>query len=450
MALALLAGCQGPPPVDAPGDAAAASGIADAIIVQTDEDALDVLPAAGRTLTPQQAVRLAITRDARIQGALVGVRLAQVEAKQARLLPNPILNVSWRLPEGGTGPTVFETTLTGDLMAVLTKPGQISAADSRLRAAAATAVTTVLDVIAEVQESYSSAQSIESEVALIESRRVLIQRQRDVAEARFKAGQGLMLDTLTLDAQRVALTVELSQRRLERTEQRLTLARLIGEPSGAADWQLVPWQAPAPVKADEAAWLKAALANRPEIRSHVWELAALGDEVALSRFAAFEGSDVGPHGERDSSWVVGPDLTTSVPIFDFGQQHKAKAEALRLKARYELAQLGREVIEQVRRAYASYAASRAALDQAQNELLPLQEKRRDQAELAYRSGDADLATLLLAESDLQETRERLVELQEKVTVAMLKLERAVGGAGIARIVEAPALSPTNVPATRPD
>ena len=130
-----------------------------------------------------------------------------------------------------------------------------------------------------------------------------------------------------------------------------------------------------------------------------------------------------------------------VPIFDFGQQHRAKAEALRLKARYELTQFRREVIEQVRRAHTSYAASLAALAQAQNELLPLQEKRRDQAELAYRSGDADLATLLLAESDLQETRERLVELQEKVTVAMLKLERTVGGAGVARIVELPTTRP---------
>ncbi len=440
--MVVLAGCQGLPPVDAPGDAAAASGLGDAIIVQMDDESLDASPAADRTLSPQQSVRLAIRRDARIQAALVGVRLALIDAKQARLLPNPILNVSWRFPEGG-GTSIFETTITGDLMAVLTKPGQISAADSRLRAAAATAVATVLDVIAEVQESYASAQSIEAEVALIESRRVLIQRQRDVADARFKAGQGLMLDTLTLDAQRVALTVELSQRRLERTEQRLTLARLIGEPSGSADWQLDPWQVPVPVKANEAAWLKAALANRPEIRSRVWELAALGDEVALAEFAAFEGSDLGPHAEHDSSWVVGPDVTTPVPIFDFGQQHKAKAEALRLKARYELTQFRREVIEQVRRAYAAHAVSRAALEQAQNELLPLQEKRRDQAELAYRSGDADLATLLLAESDLQETRERLVELQEKVTVAMLKLERAVGGAGIARTVE----SPTTLPVT---
>ena len=440
VALTLLAGCQGLPTVDVPGDAAAASGIADAIIVQTDDDSLDAAPASGQTLSPQQAVRLAIKHDLRIQVALVSVRLAQIEAKQARLLPNPILNVSWRLPEGG-GTNIFETTLTGDLMAVLTKPGQISAADSRLRAAAATAVTTVLDVITEVQESYSSAQSIEAEVGLIESRRVLVQRQRDVAEARFKAGQGLMLDTLTLDAQRVSLVVTLSQRKLERTEQRLTLSRLIGEPSGAADWQLLPWQAPATVKADETTWLKAALANRPEIRSRVWELAALGDEVALAKFAAFEASDAGIHAEHDSSWVTGPDVTVPVPIFDFGQQHRAKAEALRLKARYELTQFRREVIEQVRRAHTSYAASLAALAQAQNELLPLQEKRRDQAELAYRSGDADLATLLLAESDLQETRERLVELQEKVTVAMLKLERTVGGAGVARIVELPTTRP---------
>ncbi|MFI5378329.1 MAG: TolC family protein [Tepidisphaerales bacterium] len=442
--LALMAGCQALPQTDVPADAARASGVADAIVIQTDEQPLDADPVGDGLLTPPQAVRLSIRHDPRIQAALARVRVALAEASQTRLLPNPVLNLSWRFPEGG-GPAVFETMLSGDLVSLLSKPGQISAADKRLRAAAADAVTSVLDVLHEVQETYAAVQSADAEVAIIENRAAIIQRLRDLADARLRAGEGIRLDVLTLDAQRSEIAVELLQRRLERTEKRLTLSRLIGAPSGAADWKLSPWQPPPPVRAPEAAWLNAALFKRPEIRSHVWELAALGDDLALTALSPFEGGDIGPHAERDASWVVGPDITTPLPIFDFGQHRKAKAQAQQQVARHELLQLRREIIEEVRRAYASYAASRAALDQAQTELLPLQEKRREQAELAYRAGEADLTTLLLAETDLQESRGRLVELQELVTVAMLKLDRAVGGAGVGRIVESS--PPTTLPAT---
>jgi outer membrane protein TolC len=52
-----------------------------------------------------------------------------------------------------------------------------------------------------------------------------------------------------------------------------------------------------------------------------------------------------------------------------------------------------------------------------------------------------LTTLLLAETALQETRAKLVELQQKVTVATVHLRRAAGGSGVAAELE-----PTTAPA----
>jgi outer membrane protein TolC len=448
----MLTGCQALPRTDVAEEAASATGIANAITFQKQGGPIDVPGEVNQTLTLVEAVRRSLAYDARIQAALARVRVGEAESQQERLLPNPILNVDCRFPEGG-GQAIVETTLTGDLIAVLQKPKHISAADNRLRAASAEAITTVLEVVCEVQGSYAMVQSVESQLVVLEERRKIVERLLNLATGRLKAGEGIRLDVITLDAQRVGLAVELAQRRLERTEQRLLLARLVGEPSGAADWRLSPWESPAAVKTGEGVWVKAAIANRPEIRSRVWELAALGDEIRLTTLSPFEGGDVGVHGEHDVTWMVGPTVTTPLPIFDWGQARRAKAEAQRLVARHQLTQLQRQVVEEVRRAYASYGESRATLERAQSELMPLQEERRKQAELAYRSGEADLTTLLLAEADLQDTRAKLVELQEKVTVALVKLQRAVGGAGVAADVEASvaATQPAgeSAPATRP-
>jgi len=428
---------------DVPAEAARATGIADAITFQKEREPIDVREPAGSTLTLNEAVCRALAHDPRIQAALARVRIAEAEAQQTRLLPNPIMNVDVHLPEGG-GQAIIGATLTGDLMAMLQKPKQVTAADNRLRAGSAEAITTVLQVLSEVQESYAMVQSIEARLAVLEERRSIVARLLNLATMRLTAGEGTRLDVLTLDAQLVESAVELAQRRLERTEQRLVLARLIGEPSGAAAWQLAPWQVPPAVEAGESAWLSAAMANRPEIRAVVWELAALGDEIALTWLSPLEGGDAGMTAEHDQTWTAGPTVTSPLPIFDWGQARKAKAKAQRIEARHHLTQLQRQIVEEVRRAHAVYAESRATLHQAQSQLMPLQEKRREQAELAYKSGEADLTTLLLAEADLQATRARLVELQEKVAVAMLKLQRAVGGAGVAASVETawPASQPT--------
>lgn len=441
----LLVGCQ-MPKIDVPGEASRATGISNAIAFHSEAGPVDVTPAAGNMLTLSDAVQRSLSNDPRIQAALARVRIAQAEAHQARLLPNPILNLDYRFAEGG-GTAAFETSLTADLVAVLQKPLTVSAGDKKLRAASIEAVTTVLEVLSEVQAAYVAVQSVEAELQVLELRLQIMQRLLDLANARLKAGEGIRLDVLTIESQRLALQVEMTQFRLERTEQRLVLTRLIGEPSGAAAWELIPWQAPAAVRAGESAWLRAAIAKRPEIRSKIWELAALGDEIKLTTLAPLEGGEAGSHAEHGTAWDVGPDITTPVPIFDWGQAKRAKAVAQRIEARHQLTQLQRQVVEEVRRAYAVYAASQQTLRQAQTQLIPLQQQRREQAELAYRSGEADLTTLLLAESDLQETRAKLVELQEKVTVAMIKLQRAVGGAGIANAVEAGA--PTTLPTSRP-
>ena len=448
----VVAGCQAERP-DVSAEAARLTGLKNAITFRESEEPIDAAPLSGGPLTRQQAVRLALTRDPRIQVSLARVRVAEAEANQARLLPNPILTIDIRFPLTDSN-TAFEPTLTGDLIALLQKPNQIAAADNRLRGSAADAMTTVLDVISEVLEAYAAARTVDMEIDNAERRRQILQQLRDLAQKRLDAGEATRLDVLTLDAQLMQSTLDLSDLRMQRVEQRLILARLVGQSRGDAQWELSSLEPPtAAALAPESAWVDAAMVNRPEIRSRAWELKALGDDLAAASLSPLQGGAIGAHAEHDPDWRLGPTITTPVPIFDFGQAARAKVQAQRVAARHELAQEQLVVIEEVRVAYASYLHSREALADAQNKLLPLQRQQLEQARLAYQAGDVDLTTLLLAETDLQLTLSKIVELQEKVIVARVKLQRAAGGAAVADRIDAaattqpPAEAPTSRPAT---
>jgi outer membrane protein, heavy metal efflux system len=450
--LILLGGCQRPQISAQPELAAeAAAGLDNAIVFDQQGGPLDAARRDDDTLTLVEATRLALATHPGIQAALSQVRAAQADAHQARLLPNPILSFVLRFPEGGGSP-IIEAGLAADLIAVLQRAGRSDAADSRLRVASARAVERALDVIAEVQDRYYGVQSSQALLPLMEKRRDLIARLRELAQSRLDVGEGSRLDVVTLDAQRVAIESEIDDLLLELTEQRLSLSRLIGRPSGDLNWRVADWQSPVINGVQESVWIDAALENRPELQQRVWELTALGVEVRLSRFGPWQGSSLGVNSERDGGWSVGPALDVPLPLFDWGQARRARVEAQRLEARHLLTQTQREVVEQVRRAAAVFNESVHELQRVRTQLIPLQEQRRELTEAAFRAGQTDVTTVVLSEQDLAAARARGVQLERRNSTALLQLERAVGGPGVAAMLirSAPAAtSPGVAPVTSP-
>jgi outer membrane protein TolC len=447
----LLLGCQMGPKIDVQSAATRASGISDAMLIKLDDpNAADIGSAASNPsqLTLPKAVRLALLHDPRIGSALAHVRMAEADAKQAWLLPNPILGFDVRFPVSGGLATAMEPTLSEDIVAILEKPGQISAADNRLRESAEEALTTILDVIAEVEQSYVSAYADDAQIANSLARQKIVQQLRDLAQNRLQSGEGSRLDVMTLDAQLIEQNLEVDDLHLQSHQERLTLARLIGQSRSSVDWTLTPWEESPELSSDETVWINAALTNRPEIQSRQWELRALGNDISTAWWMPFQGDALGVHAEHDGGWRVGPTMVVPIPIFDFGQAGRKKAEAAKMAGLFDLAQQQRTAIDEIRQAFAGYEAARKSLDIAQNHLLPLHEEVRHQAQLAYQAGEADLTTLLSAETDLEQTYTTVVNLQQKMASTLIRLRRAAGGAGIAAKLESPSTRPVTLPTTR--
>ena len=427
----LVGGCAARPSSAELNAALVKAGVADAIVYSVHGGPVDVANDPSSVLTLPDAVQRALRTDPDVQATLARVRAAEAEADQERLLPNPIVSIVSRFPEN-SGKPVIEADLGFELLSLLQRPGRISAADHRLRGASAEVVATVLDSIAEVEERYAAVQSLDAQVPVLQEQRALLDRLFKLAQDRLNKGEGTRLDVTTLETQQLVLEVEIAQKRLARRQERLALARLLGEPSGSAAWTLSPWIAPRQV-GSETAWMTTALLRRPEVESQRWELAALGVETRLARFSPFDPAEIGVKAERDVGelWTVGPAISAPIPLFDWGQAKRAKATALQSEAEHKLTKVQRTVVEEVRKAHAAFVESFIALELARDRLVPAQERRRRETEDAYKAGLTDVASLVLADQDLLASKAKLIELEEQASTALVKLERAVGGTGVA-------------------
>lgn len=428
-----MVGCQATPraDIDASREAGKAAGLSapiEFIAIGPEGAPLDEPAASDASLSLAEALRRAVTTDPGIQAAMARVRITMADADQSRLLPNPVLNFVLRW---GPGKPQIEASLTQDFVQALQMPRRSSAADNRLRQSAADAVTVAIDAASEVQERYAAAQASAELVPLLRERLSLLERLMAVAQSRLDAGEGTRSDLATLQAQVVELRVDIDQAVLTERDERVRLARLIGEPSSAAVWTLDAWAAPSMDLQPEARWVDQALQKRPEIQAIMWRLRALGDDEALARLLPWESANAGVDAARDDKFFAGPSVSTPIPIFDTGQARRARVTAEQFEARHDLTLARRKVVEEVRLAYQTLSASSANLERIRIELIPLQESRRELAEAAFRAGQSDVTALFLAEQDLRLTQARAIEVERQAATALVRLQRAVGGPGVA-------------------
>jgi outer membrane protein TolC len=430
MLITAVGGCAVRPPWPDPEQfAGQAAGVEGAIELRLEGEPVDVTPSVGDHLSMAEAIKRSLQHDPTIQASLARVRAALAGAHQARLLPNPVVSVVLRWPEGGGSPTI-EAGIAAELLSLLRKPGEIDAADNRLRVASAEVVTAVLDVLAETQNRFVEVQSLDALLPVLEERGKLLDRLVLLARQRLEGGEGTRLDLTTLEAQRVDLDVEIAERQIEQRTARLALARLTGQPSSDAVWLLDRWSLPDHQIADEARWVDMALSHRPEIQATLWQIEALGADVRLTRWVLFEPLEGGLESERDAGdWSLGPAATFPLPLFDWGQAKREAAEAALLESLHGLTATRRQVVEEVRRAYLSHTRLFDAFRKVRDGLIPLLERRLKEAESAFRAGQSDITPLILAEQDLQAGRTRLIDLERRTAESLIELYRAVGGPG---------------------
>ena len=420
-------GCSiAPPPVDAAQLVTEAIPATGGIALRTEGAPLDEARASADHLGLAQAIELALLSDPGLQAALARVQAAWAEAAEAGLPPDPVLDVVLRFPEGG-GPLLADVGLGASVLALLRMPQRAAVTHELLRAEAARALGTALDLLQEVQQRYVAVQVQEALRGVLDERRTTVGRLLDLAQARLAVGEGTRSEVLAFQAERLSLDAALAELLNGLRQERLALARLVGEPSGAAAWTLDAPSTRPPVPGSESAWIAVALERRPEVQVAAWELAARTGAAALAAGTAWDPVTLGLAAEKDGNWSAGPGLSLPLPLGGRAGVRIAGARARELEAIHLLTEARRRAVEDVRAALGVLQLSAASVEQMRAELLPLQERHRTDLQRAFDAREVDATQLLLFDKSLQESRTRLLELELQVALATIRLERAVGG-----------------------
>lgn len=380
---------------------------------------------AASTLSLKDAIRFALETHPALQASLALVRVAQAEADLASLLPNPVLDVVLRIAEGGG--LRPEIGLSTELVTLLRRPRSVKAAENRLRAEAANALVTALEVLYQAQSRYSAVQSFEKSADILEVQIGIVERLRLVAQARFEVGEGQRADLEFFEIEKRTLEIDAAENANALRLERLALARLIGQPSDSAEWSVETWRPASDSLVEESSWIDTALSLQPEIQRARWELAARDQELALASSLPLAETAAGVAGERDDEWSAGPSLSVPLPWSGQFQAQRERALALQAESRHRLTQVQRETVEQVRAAFATLRSSRTNLARLTTELIPLLERRRSDVERTYLAREIDVTFLLRVDQALQASRARAVDLERQASSALYALQRAVGG-----------------------
>lgn len=384
-----------------------------------------------------EAIRLALQRSPRVREALARFDEAAAEARQARRLPNPTLQLSLRFNSFLSG-LEGDASLLSDLVAGLTREGRSLVADERLRAACLDVVVHCLDERDAVREAYLRAQAAEAAIPLLREESATLARLRELAEQRRAAGETPGSDVDAFQAERAALEGKIRDADREARAARIALARRIARPGSSASWSLDPLAEPTAEIGDLATWTNQALVLRPEIVAAERETLALEREAGLVGKPVLGVLEAGPTVEHRDTTSVGIAGSLTLPIFDDGSELRAAACSRIEASRQHAATLRLDAEGEVRSSWAEAESAREQIAQLESERLPALERRVVTVRGALAAGEAEARESLVAERDLIEARSRVVELLRLVQDAQRRLERAAGGVDPRVIEPAPA------------
>lgn len=303
-------------------------------------DAPELRPLLSAPLDEEAAIRIALLNNPDARAWVHEAGIARGELWQARLLPNPELEVEGA-PAAGHDPAELEVTVEYEVTHALLTPLRAAVAERRLEASKLQAAGALVQLVYDVRAALYAAAAAQQRLELANRWLDGLAAARDTAVALHAAGNTTALAEATQvaafeSARATAADAELD---VQRTRERLN--RLLGLHGSATRWTLAR-PAPGPKAIELPGDLEArALAASLELQAMQSGLEALGKSSQLQHWSGvLPDVALGVRSEREEhGFRVGGVLAFTLPIFD-RQQGAVAATAAAFdaqKARLEAA-----------------------------------------------------------------------------------------------------------------
>lgn len=398
--------------------------------------------AAGRVLSLDEAVRLALENNRELRARLEALGIPEGRVRQAGLVPNPTVEAEL-LPERNS---TLEVAVEYDLTSLVLAPLRARAERADLEAERLEVAAAVVALGYETRVGYAALAAAEARLAVARRSLEAQAASRDAAEALSAAGNLPGLDYAALVAAYERERLVVAGLELEASEARERLARLLGLHGAAADVEVEASFAPPPTTAEEPETIErraveaslelAALRSRLEAaarRAGVARTEGWLPDVSVD-LHILRGQPDEPAGTpSDPALRFGGGLTVSVPLFDRrqGRVQAFEAEGRALLERYY--GLAIDVRSAAREARNRLVSARARVHHLEAVVRPAEDRVLEETLLRYDAMQLDVFRLIAARRARLEVELAYVDTVNELFVARAAVDALLAG----RRVEAP-------------
>ncbi|MCL4218501.1 MAG: TolC family protein [Candidatus Hydrogenedentes bacterium] len=433
-------------------------------------------------LTPDDAVRIAFLNNRAFQAQFYAIGASRADVVQSGLLSNPTLSLSLRLPGGG-GRSNIGLGLAQEIVDLWQIPVRKKIASEQLEQVILGVVQSAIALKANVETQCCELLALQESQAIAQENRTLAERSLSLAQGRFDAGESGLLDVNLARAN--LLDVQMSMVAITRdvATTRSALAHALGLAADGRDWSLTGTLPAMPLDIEEDSTLVLRAAEeRLDVQIAASELNAAKEEIQRQHRSRVPSIVVGADGERTErrspkslmfnpvgsvptslasvpmdatqatdfvrdfltdrmeakrnrdfekaqniDFLLGPTLQVTLPIWDQNRAQIAKAQFNAQEKQKMCEELLETVVMDVQQAAAMLRSANELVRFFTEDSLPLAQGNIDTALRTYAAGEETMLTVIEAQKSLMQQRESYIGVLKDQAVAIVNLERVMGG-----------------------
>jgi outer membrane protein TolC len=349
----------------------------------------DVDALLAKPLSADDAVRVALAYSPSLQAMLYESAANSAAATQSARLPNPVFAFERMVrSEAGAREVEIARALSLSVLDLLLLPTRLRLADYQQQSARLTLATNVVQAATDARQAWVTAVAAQQSMTYFEQVKATADASAELARRMQAVGNFSKLQRAREQAFAADAVAQLARATQAARSSREALVRALGLNEQQAQALKLPDRLPdLPTAAkDEASLTRTAMDQRLDVRMARANLEFMAREQGVTRITSFvNGLELGV--SRVSETGLPPkkgfDIDVPLPVFDFGDASRSRAQALYMAAVNRAGQLAVDANSQVRENYGAYRTAYDVARHYRDEIVPLRKTISEENVLRY-------------------------------------------------------------------
>jgi cobalt-zinc-cadmium efflux system outer membrane protein len=380
-------------------------------------------------LSMDEAVRIALLNNPKLQAFLEELGIAKAELVQAGLLTNPTLSGLIRFPFGG-GKSEIEADGLINIADLWQIPFKKKSAEIRLEATILRTCDEILNTISEAKHAYVDFVSLFRILDEVKKTKKEVEDWRGHLLYRQKFGFTSDLEIFAADVAVIDNTLDLAMTERDLRSSRLRLNRVLGLVRERPEYEIsVGISEDIKPLPDLDVLINFAISKRPDMQIAKLKVEDLKRVLALERKRIFSNLETGVSyaREADGKSFWGPMVEIQLPIFDQNQAQIAKAEYTLRRAEKEVGAKSENILEEVSDAFERLLFVTKELALIRDRMIPVRKNAVNFSEKYFHAMQLNMVYLLESRQKFLEANRRYFETLREYHHRIIGLERVLGG-----------------------